>query len=65
MTDIHADALEHFNRATHPDALREMQIAPAEDIQADMPLVGATVPFWVYPVVAFIAFSAVCIWAAS
>lgn len=27
--------LEAFNRATHPDALRELQLVPAEEWQAD------------------------------
>jgi len=35
MIDIHAHALEAFNRATQENALREMQIAPAEELQAD------------------------------
>lgn len=29
----YADALEAFNRATHEDALREMQLEPAEIMQ--------------------------------
>jgi hypothetical protein len=29
----YTDALESFNRATHEDALREMQFAPAETMQ--------------------------------
>lgn len=40
-------------------------VLPAENMQADPPLVGATVPFWVYPVVAFIAFAVVCVGSAS
>lgn len=35
MIDIHAHALEKFNRATHENALREMQIVTAEELQAD------------------------------
>lgn len=63
MIDIHA--LEAFNRATHSDALREIQIAPAEEMQADLPLAGATVPAWIYPLCAFFAFAGVCVWAAN
>lgn len=33
----HRDSLEEFNRATHSDALREMQLVPAEELQ---PIVG-------------------------
>lgn len=34
--DSYTDALEAFNRASHSDALREMQLVPfAEHIQAD------------------------------
>lgn len=61
----YTDALEAFNRATHPDGLREMEIAPAEDIQADLPLAGATVPLWMYAVGSFFDFAGGCIWAAS
>jgi hypothetical protein len=32
---IAADALETFNRASHPDALPEMQLVPAETLQPD------------------------------
>lgn len=45
--------------------IHEPIIAPAEEMQADLPLAGATVPFWVYPVVAFFVFAGVCIVAAS
>lgn len=31
----HHHGLEAFNRACHGDPLREMQLAPAEDLQAD------------------------------
>ena len=31
----HRDALEAFNRASHGDALIEMQLVPAEDLQTD------------------------------
>lgn len=37
LMTAHRDALEAFNRATHSDALREMQLEPAETIQ---PIVG-------------------------
>lgn len=56
MIDIHAHALEAFNRATHSDALPEMQIAPAEELQADLPLHGATIPFWMLPATAAFTF---------
>lgn len=36
MTD-YRDALEQFNRATHSDALREMQLVPYEDPIRPMP----------------------------
>lgn len=32
---VHREAQEAFNRATHSDALREMQIVPAEALQPD------------------------------
>lgn len=35
MTMQHRDDLEAFNRATHSDALREMQLVPAEDLQPE------------------------------
>lgn len=41
MIDIHAHALEAFNRATHSDALAEMQIAPAEELQVEESIVGS------------------------
>lgn len=63
--DAHAQALEAFNRATHDPATPEMQVAHAEELQTDRPLVGATVPFWIYPVAAFFAFTGVIVWAAS
>lgn len=34
MTHHHSQ--EAFNRASHSDALREMQLVPAEDMQHDM-----------------------------
>lgn len=65
MIDTHPHALEAFNRATHSDALREMQIAPAEELQAEnLPLHGATVPLWLYAVSAFIGFACVAVWVA-
>ena len=42
----HRDSLEEFNRATHSDALREMQLVPA-----DTPIVG-TGTNWL-PIMAF------------
>jgi hypothetical protein len=40
----HADAREAFNRASHSDALREMQLAPAEEIQRDPVSILRTIP---------------------
>ncbi len=37
-------ALEAHNRATHSDALREMQLAPAEEIQRDPASVLRSIP---------------------
>lgn len=55
-------ALEAFNRATHSDALREMQIAPAEELQSEsLPLHGATVPLWLYAVSLALGFAAVAL----
>jgi anti-sigma factor RsiW len=42
------DALEAYNRVTMPDALREMQLAPAETHQ--LPLHGATLSWRSYVV---------------
>lgn len=56
MIDAHAHALEAFNRSTHSDALPEMQIAPAEEAQAELPLAGATIPFWMLPATAAFTF---------
>lgn len=56
MTDIHAHALEAFNRATHLPATPELQIAPAEELQADLPLHGAKIPFWMLPATAAFTF---------
>lgn len=57
----YTDALEAFNRATHPDALRELQIVPAEELQADLPLHGATIPLWMIPATAAFTFLATII----
>lgn len=57
----YADALEKYNRETHSDALREMHIAPAEELQADLPLHGATVPLWLYAVSLALGFAAVAL----
>lgn len=40
----HAHAREAFNRASHSDALREMQLVPAEEIQRDPISVIRTIP---------------------
>lgn len=53
----YARALESFNRASHEDALVEMQIAPAEEMQAEnLPLHGATIPLWMIPATAALTF---------
>lgn len=57
----HAHALEAFNRASHVPATPEMQIAPAEELQADLPLHGATVPLWLYAVSLALGFAAVAL----
>ena len=59
--DAHRAAQEGWNRTCHSDALREMQIAPAEDLQADLPLHGATVPLWLYAVSLALGFAAVAL----
>lgn len=46
-----ADSLEAYNRATHSDALREMQLEPAE-MHQPMPLVGYR-PHWSLYAMAF------------
>lgn len=43
----HTDALEAWNRHCHSDALREMQIVPAEEMQPET-IVGVHVG-WVVP----------------
>lgn len=40
----YTDAREAFNRASHSDALREMQLAPAEEVQRDAISVIRTIP---------------------
>lgn len=61
MIDTHAHALEAFNRATHVPPTPEIQIAPAEELQADLPLHGATVPLWLYAVSLALGFAAVAL----
>mgnify|MGYP000853929939 CR=1 FL=1 len=39
-----AHAREQFNRATHSDALAEMQLAPAEEVQRDPASILRTIP---------------------
>lgn len=55
MIDAHAHALEAFNRATHPDALPEMQFA--EELQpVEHPFRNGMSP-WVYgPAIAALTF---------
>ena len=43
----HTDALEAWNRECHSDALREMQIVPADEMQPET-IVGVHVG-WVVP----------------
>ena len=50
-------ALEAFNRASHFPATPEIQIAPAEELQADLPLHGATIPLWMIPATAALTFT--------
>lgn len=53
-----ARALESHNRATHEHALVEMQIAPAEEMQAEnLPLRGAAIPLWMIPATAALTFT--------
>lgn len=59
------EAQEAFNRECHSDALREMQIVPAEELQADLPLHGATIPLWMIPATAAFTFLATIIWSNS
>lgn len=40
----YTDAREAFNRASHSDALREMQLVPAEEIQRDPVSIIRTIP---------------------
>lgn len=40
-------------------------IAPAEDIQADLPLHGAELPFWVYPFTAVLFFASIAFWVSA
>lgn len=54
-------ALEAFNRASHIPATPEIQIAPAEELQADLPLHGATVPMWLYAVSLALGFAVVAL----
>lgn len=59
----YTDALEAFNRATHDDSVREMQIAPAEDLQADEPRLHPLVTsLWV---AAGLLFAAHVVWVAN
>lgn len=64
MIDTHAHALEAFNRASHFPATPEIQIAPAEELQADLPLHGATVPLWLYAVSLALGFASIAVWVA-
>jgi len=56
MIDMHAHALEAFNRVTRDPVAPELQLVPPEELQADLPLHGATIPFWIYPAIAALAF---------
>lgn len=40
----YTDAREAFNRASHSDALREMQLVPAEEVQRDPASIIRTIP---------------------
>jgi hypothetical protein len=65
MIDAHREAQEGWNRFTHSDGLREMQLAPAEEIQANLPLYRVMLPFWAYCFVTLCVSTGVCIWAAA
>ena len=53
----HHAAQEGWNRTCHSDALREMQIVHAEELQAEnLPLHGATIPLWMIPATAALTF---------
>ncbi|OWQ97986.1 hypothetical protein [Sphingopyxis witflariensis] len=57
----YTDALEAWNRQCHSDALREMQIVPAEEMQPET-IVGVHVG-WVVPMAFLLAITLVVIWA--
>lgn len=57
----YTDALESFNRECHSDALREMQIVPAEQPQ---PIVGTGLG-WVVPMAFVLAVGMTIVWANS
>ena len=61
--DIRACALAQFGRHILGDGLREFEpvLVPAEEMQ--IPLVGATVPTWIYPATAALVFLAIVVWA--
>lgn len=61
----YAEALEAFNRASHSDALPEMQLVPAEEVQRELPLEGVPVPLWLYPATAALAILAIIVWSNS
>ena len=45
---------EHFHWSANGDGLRELE--PAEGIQREQPLRGATVPLWMFPAPAALTF---------
>ena len=55
----HRDALEAYNRASHSDALREMQLAPTHQL----PLHGATLSWRSYVAFGVMVFLVVGAWA--
>lgn len=54
---------EHFDWSANGDSLRELE--PAEHVQREPPLAGATVPMWIYPATVVFAFLAIVIWSNS
>lgn len=58
----YTDALEAWNRQCFDPPTPKLQIVPAEELQADLPLHGATIPLWMIPATAAFTFLATIIW---
>lgn len=69
VVDHGHDGLEAYNRATHPDALRELQMAPAEDLQADIdrpaPTAGEVIATIGWPRILAAALFMAAVWTAT